>query len=98
MRGASDAGLTAKPRTTSAKLAHAKFAMFQFFRRSDMKTKSGRAKDKRKHATRKASSPQPRKCGCGCGATVERRFKPGHDARVKPGSKWREQHPELFKQ
>ncbi len=61
-----------------------------------MKTKSGRAKAKRKISMHTASSPEAGKCGCGCGANVARRFKPGHDARVKPGSKWREQHPELF--
>lgn len=37
------------------------------------------------------------KCACGCGAEVSpgRRFKQGHDARMRPNSEWRKQHPEL---
>jgi hypothetical protein len=36
-------------------------------------------------------------CRCGCGAKVRKgsQFKPGHDARLRPNSKWRKQHPEL---
>jgi hypothetical protein len=39
------------------------------------------------------------KCGCGCGAEVTkgRRFKQGHDMRLRPNSSWRKAHPELFK-
>jgi len=43
-----------------------------------------------------AAAITPGKCGCGCGEPVTRRFKQGHDSRVKPGSKWREAHPEYF--
>lgn len=31
----------------------------------------------------KATPNNTTKCGCGCGATVNRRFKPGHDAKLK---------------
>jgi hypothetical protein len=36
-------------------------------------------------------------CACGCGAEVRKgaRFKPGHDARLRPGSQWRKDHPDL---
>jgi hypothetical protein len=37
-------------------------------------------------------------CGCGCGEEVRKgsRFKQGHDARLRPNSRWRREHPELF--
>jgi hypothetical protein len=38
-------------------------------------------------------------CACGCGQQPKgqrSKFVMGHDARVKPGSKWRHEHPELF--
>jgi hypothetical protein len=37
-------------------------------------------------------------CACGCGTEVTpgSRFKPGHDTRLKPNSRWRRDHPELF--
>lgn len=37
-------------------------------------------------------------CLCKCGELVRpgSRFRPGHDARLKPGSQWRKAHPDLF--
>jgi hypothetical protein len=35
------------------------------------------------------------RCACGCGAEVTRRFKQGHDMRMRPGSQWLKQHPEF---
>ena len=40
-----------------------------------------------------ASAASGSKCGCGCGAEVTRRFKQGHDMRMRPGSQWLKQHP-----
>ncbi len=38
-------------------------------------------------------------CACGCGEPVKKgsRLKQGHDARLRPNSKWRREHAELFK-
>jgi hypothetical protein len=37
-------------------------------------------------------------CACGCGEQVKpgSKFRPGHDARLRPSSAWRAAHPELF--
>lgn len=37
-------------------------------------------------------------CACGCGERVKpgSKFRPGHDARLRPNSAWRAAHPELF--
>ena len=62
------------------------------------KTRRPRAKARRNQAAldRKFGHKAPW-CTCGCGAEVRKgaRFKPGHDARLRPGSKWRKDHPEL---
>lgn len=50
---------------------------------------------KRKHGRLRATDELT--CSCGCGAEVQprRRFKQGHDARMRSNSAWRKQHPEL---
>lgn len=57
--------------------------------------------------TRKQSTPKPAPgtiydgiemlCRCGCKEPVAKgsRFRQGHDARMRPNSKWRQSHPEL---
>jgi hypothetical protein len=44
-----------------------------------------------------AHGGKPGRCVCGCRAEVRpgHRFKQGHDARMRPNSQWRKQHPEL---
>ena len=71
--------------------------------------KSSRKPSKRK--PKRSGGPQPvvkildrpgrrsGRCVCGCGSEVQpgRRFKQGHDARMRPNSEWRKQHPELVR-
>jgi hypothetical protein len=55
-----------------------------------MKVKSNKSKSKSKEKPA-AGSPGSSKCGCGCGAKVTRRFKQGHDMRMRPNSVWLKQ-------
>ncbi len=49
-------------------------------------------------AKRTAAQLPSGKCACGCGGvpkSAKGRFLPGHDARMKPGSRWLQDHPDL---
>jgi hypothetical protein len=75
---------------------------------SKAKPKSKRKSSTRPHVTLRKGAPTPhdrvRKpveravCTCRCGEAVRpgSRFRPGHDMRMREGSKWRAEHPELF--
>lgn len=52
-------------------------------------------REQRAAEAQEKSAAGSRKCACGCGAEVTRRFKQGHDMRMRPGSQWLKQHPEL---
>lgn len=58
-----------------------------------------RPKPKRNKHKPARTAAKSDKCECGCGFEVSsgRRFKQGHDARMRPNSSWRKAHPELFK-
>lgn len=62
-----------------------------------MKGKPSKRKPTQAQASRKSaeSAAARGKCACGCGAEVTRRFKQGHDMRMRPGSQWLKQHPEF---
>lgn len=60
-----------------------------------MKGKVSKRKRAQTRSKSRVASAVAGKCGCGCGAEVTRRFKQGHDMRMRPGSKWLKQHPEL---
>jgi hypothetical protein len=60
-----------------------------------MKGKPSKRKRAQAKSKSRVASAAAGKCACGCGAEVTRRFKQGHDMRMRPGSQWLKQHPEF---